>query len=64
MAQSLRRAQSRASGASGCANLGWPGMQAGQPLEHPPAAYVTALLVPQGGAIVADTASLEALGIR
>ncbi len=39
-------------------------MQAGQPLDHPPSAYVTALLMPQGGAIVADTASLEALGIR
>ncbi|CAL5229776.1 g13164 [Coccomyxa viridis] len=38
--------------------------KAGQPLDHPPSAYVTALLVPQGGAIVTDIASLEAIGIR
>ena len=39
-------------------------MQAGQPLDNPPDAYITALLVPKGGAIVIDTASLEAIGIR
>lgn len=39
-------------------------MQAGQPLDNPPDAYITALLVPKGGAIAIDTASLEAIGIR
>ncbi|CAK0784396.1 hypothetical protein CVIRNUC_007600 [Coccomyxa viridis] len=38
--------------------------KAGQPLDNPPDAYITALLVPKGGAIAIDTASLEAIGIR
>ena len=33
-------------------------------LHHPTSAYVTALLVPQGGSIEVDRADLAALGIR
>lgn len=39
-------------------------VQAGQPLEHAPSSYVTALLVPAGGAIDLDQPALEAMGIR
>lgn len=35
----------------------------GRPLEHPPAAYVTAVLAPAGGSLSADAAELSALGI-
>ncbi|CAL8469527.1 g9068 [Coccomyxa elongata] len=38
--------------------------KAGQPLEHAPSSYVTALLVPAGGAIDLDGPALEAMGIR
>lgn len=38
--------------------------QAGLPLDNAPDAYITALLVPKGGAIVTDRAALEAIGIR
>ena len=36
----------------------------GPPLGHPPAAYVTAVLAPAGGALAADAAALAALGIQ
>ena len=36
--------------------------QAGLPLDNAPDAYITALLVPKGGAIVTDRAALEAIG--
>ncbi|KAK9826457.1 hypothetical protein WJX81_000313 [Elliptochloris bilobata] len=36
----------------------------GAPLGHPPAAYVTAVLAPAGGALAADAAALAALGIQ
>ena len=39
-------------------------VQAGQPLSHAPSSYVTALLVPAGGAIDLDRPALEAMGIR
>lgn len=38
--------------------------QAGLPLDNALDAYITALLVPKGGAIVTDRAALEASGIR
>lgn len=38
--------------------------QAGEPLDLPPSAFITALLVPAGGAIDLDLSALEAIGIR
>jgi hypothetical protein len=35
----------------------------GVPLRHPPGAYVTALLVPAGGAIEVDADALSLLGV-
>ncbi|KAK9908076.1 hypothetical protein WJX75_002470 [Coccomyxa subellipsoidea] len=38
--------------------------KAGEPLDLPPSAFITALLVPAGGAIDLDRSALEAIGIR
>jgi len=40
------------------------GAQAGEQLDLPPSAFVTALLVPAGGAIDLERPALEAMGIR
>lgn len=40
------------------------GVQAGEQLNLPPSAFVTALLVPAGGAIDLERPALEAMGIR